>query len=623
MPSALILDHEAGATTVLAERTSGVPDTFWHKLQAEWGTSGRQPGVSVDVAISVFLTRLNWLASYCRRYHVQIDWRGDARALVGRRQENRRLLREALQRENTVDSQAVLDELEGGRFVRTLKSFQLRDLTQLLALAHGANFSVPGAGKTSVAYALHELLRIRESVEVMLVVSPVSAFEAWYEEAEESLQPAPKIEIFEGSISGSAEVLLVSYQRLASGYADLTDWLSSHASQMVVDEAHRMKRGWAGSWGRSCLNLAHLAVRRDILTGTPAPQSIDDLFALFEFLWPGEASDLLVSSNSQQPEAAAVARRIAPLYVRTGKSELQLQPPEIRIHAEEMGYLHAEIYRSLVGQYRGLFPLSRRGRVDMRRLGQVTMYLLEAATNPSLLAAGSHPHDPVRFRHPPLEIPSQRQLDDLLHEFASYEFPWKFRFLRELLAQNVSLGRKTLVWSNFVRNLETLFQHELKDYEPAMVHGGTSDRAAELDRFRTSSDCHVLLANPAATAEGISLHQVCHDAVYLERTYNAGQYLQSLDRIHRLGMDPSIETRVTVLSSVQTVDTLVDTSLREKTERMATLMDDSGLMVMSMPAPPEQGLEGDQTLGFEQADLAGLASHLQGNRAADDSESVS
>ena len=45
----------------------------------------------------------------------------------------------------------------------------------------------------------------------------------------------------------------------------------------------------------------------------------------------------------------------------------------------------------------------------------------------------------------------------------------------------------------------------------------------------------VLLANPQAMSEGISLHLECHDAIWLDRTYNAGQYLQGIDRIHRLG----------------------------------------------------------------------------------------
>ena len=40
-----------------------------------------------------------------------------------------------------------------------------------------------------------------------------------------------------------------------------------------------------------------------------------------------------------------------------------------------------------------------------------------------------------------------------------------------------------------------------------------------------------------SASEGISLHKVCKRALYLDRTYNAAQYLQSRDRIHRIGSD--------------------------------------------------------------------------------------
>jgi len=62
-------------------------------------------------------------------------------------------------------------------FNRELKPFQLRDLARLLSLPHGANFSVPGAGKTTVTFAL-SLLAARPDAH-LFVVAPKSAFPAW------------------------------------------------------------------------------------------------------------------------------------------------------------------------------------------------------------------------------------------------------------------------------------------------------------------------------------------------------------------------------------------------------------------------------------------------------------
>lgn len=594
----------------MVSRTSSVPDAFWLKLQSEWGTRGRRPSESVVVGVSTFLDRLHWLPKFCRKYAVELEWHGNSENLVVGRQLVRRSLQKALELEDLADSVALLEAIDAGRYSRHLRPFQVRDLVNLASIAHGANFSVPGSGKTAVAYALYEYLRCTQGITRMLVVAPVSAFESWEMEAVECLTPAPGIQRFEGAIASTTEVLLVSYQRLESGYAQLASWLASQGSHMVLDEAHRMKRGWAGAWGRNCLNLAHLATRRDILTGTPAPQSLGDLYALLEFLWPGHSNHILPSEASEIDDVSVASKQIAPLYVRTTKSELELPTPEIHIHKQALGGLHAEIYAALLGVYRGTFSISKRTQYDMRALGAVTMYMLEAATNPSLLVAGSHPSDPIVFRHPPLEVPTEADLDSLLQAYPSYELPWKFAYVRGAVAKNFRLGRKTLVWSNFVRNLETLRQFELKEFAPAIVHGGIKDRQEQIAKFRTDVDCNVLLANPAATSEGISLHHECHDAIYLERTFNAGQYLQSLDRIHRLGLDPDVETRVTVLCSDSTIDEIVDDRVRQKTERLSALMQDPSLMVMTLPALPEDGLTGQIDLGLDRSDILSVRSHI-------------
>ena len=252
-----------------------VPDLLWMKVQTEWGTSGRSPSTAVNVPTSVFLSRLDWVAPYCRQHGVRVEWNGAAEDLVRRRLADSRRLDAALEAPpSSIDATSVSETLDGSRFVRTLQPFQARDLGKLLALANGANFSVPGAGKTSVAYAAYESERRAGRVERLLVVAPLSAFESWQDEADACFDPVPAVARFTGGAAPPAEVLLVNYQRLESGFDELAKWVAAEKTHMILDEAHRMKRGWTGQWGRNCLNLANLAVRRDILTGTPAPQSV-------------------------------------------------------------------------------------------------------------------------------------------------------------------------------------------------------------------------------------------------------------------------------------------------------------------------------------------------------------
>ena len=68
---------------------------------------------------------------------------------------------------------------------RELKSFQLRDLRKLVSLPNGANFSVPGAGKTTVTFALH-LLACTEG-QHLFIVGPKSSFPVWSEIVDECI----------------------------------------------------------------------------------------------------------------------------------------------------------------------------------------------------------------------------------------------------------------------------------------------------------------------------------------------------------------------------------------------------------------------------------------------------
>ena len=71
--------------------------------------------------------------------------------------------------------------LEGG-WRASLTPFQARDLGKLMELAHGANFSVPGAGKTRVALAAFQARRDAGEIERLLVVAPKAAHESWVDE---------------------------------------------------------------------------------------------------------------------------------------------------------------------------------------------------------------------------------------------------------------------------------------------------------------------------------------------------------------------------------------------------------------------------------------------------------
>jgi hypothetical protein len=94
--------------------------------------------------------------------------------------------------------------------------------------------------------------------------------------------------------------------------------------------------------------------------------------------------------------------------------------------------------------------------------------------------------------------------------------------------------------------------------------------------------------------------------VYLDRSFNAGHFLQSQDRIHRLGLGKDVVTRFTLLISEGTIDDAVDGRLFDKVGALSVLMNDPGLVQISLPSSDE-GEDGNPV--FED-DVAAVLAHI-------------
>jgi SNF2 family DNA or RNA helicase len=151
----------------------------------------------------------------------------------------------------------------------------------------------------------------------------------------------------------------------------------------------------------------------------------------------------------------------------------------------------------------------------------------------------------------------------------------------------------------------------LEPYDPAIIYGISSqeDRKSELKKFRSSTSCSVLLSNPQTLGEGVSLHKDCHDAIYVDRNYNAGLYLQSLDRIHRLGLPSDQDTNIFILESEATVDQRIARRLQDKIQRLGFYLNDSGLVGVSLPGADEEILP-EAMIGLDEFDLNDIYQHL-------------
>jgi len=586
--------------SVFLVRSETIDDALWHTVVTWWSNSGTVLDDSIQVSSQTFLSQSSWL---------RIRWVKDGGA-VDIDAQTKKILVSA---KNDFDSfkkdlenpPTPTVEIDTSKLLRTLTNFQLNGVRRLFELKSGANFSVPGAGKTTMTLALWSQLMIQGTVTRMLVVSPKSAFEAWSNEPADVLKEPIKTQVFNYEpIESDVDILIVNFERLESDEAlsRIERWLIRGPTMLVIDEAHRIKGGFNSIRWRRCKSLSVLAKRVDLLSGTPMPQSYDDLRNLFAISWPNVPRsyfcDSLLSSMKRNS-----------IYVRTTKDELKLPPITIVPHVIEMGTIQKEIYAALRKSYVKLFALSSSEKSYFGAKGRAVMNLLAASSNPGLLAKLVSDDAYLGLEWPPRDLSDNSNLVDLVSRYASVEMPPKYIWITGRCHKAALEGNKILIWSTLVGNIQALAKI-LAPLNPAVVYGSVTgdDRKIEIAKFRNDPSCSVLISNPQTLGEGISLHRDCHEAIYLDRSYNAGHYLQSLDRIHRLGLPADQNTTVHVLMSEHSIEERISERLEEKIANLALALNDEGLMRNSLP--DENITMPDEVLGIDQYDLESLFSHL-------------
>lgn len=99
-------------------------------------------------------------------------------------------------------------------------------------------------------------------------------------------------------------------------------------------------------------------------------------------------------------------------------------------------------------------------------------------------------------------------------------------------------GRKVIIWCIFVKSIQYIATVLKKQgIHVEMVYGEVplENRHKIIEGFK-QNQFDVLITNPNTLAESVSLHTICHDAIYFEYSFNLVHFLQSKDRIHRLGL---------------------------------------------------------------------------------------
>jgi len=477
---------------------------------------------------------------------------------------------------------------------------------------NSCNFSVPGAGKTSVVYSAYAYLNSlnknsNKFVNKLLVIGPPSSFTPWEEQYEEcfgkkassfringEVPVNKKRETLKGITNEDFELYLITYQSVPSLINELLIFLKKEANKvmLVCDEAHKFK-SLDGIWASNILKLANWAKSRIILTGTPVPNGYEDLYNIFKFIYPdrnvtGFRPDYLkgLSQNPLQSDISQLIENIKPFFVRIKKSDLNL--PDFTNHPiieNQLSELESEVYDKL--------EIAISNNTCDANKQSLHFRMIQSCNNLNLLNKSL-----LSFEEGNFELfDSKLMLEDVLGSVLSNKvknlnsqyIPSKHILVKNLVLEIVRKNGKVILWGVFIDSIKRLHKYlESCGLKGGYVIGETKKKSKRekedyitrkniIDRFK-NSELDYIISNPVVLGESISLHKVCHNAIYFEQWYAAAPYVQSRDRIHRVWLDNdlnqiSYETNYYHVISNRRTDSDIHYRVQSKFKRMMDVIE--------------------------------------------------
>lgn len=454
---------------------------------------------------------------------------------------------------------AIIDE----QMVRKLREKQAWDSFFMFTMKKSANFSVPGSGKTSSVYGVFSFLSSQGLVDKIVMIGPKNSFISWKDEFYNCFNDKRDLKLFNIQDYSSTRskknallyeaahkknLLLFNYESLDSILEELKSIIDDK-TLLVFDEVHKVKNP-NGKRAKNSLEISYNAKYTIALTGTPIPNSYLDIKNLLNILYHEEYNDFfgfkdVQLQNPSEYDIENINKKIQPFFCRTTKKQLEVPEanPDIIIPCK-VSDKENQIFNILLLKY------------AKNRLALI-IRLLQLESNPKMLlkAISENQEDFSDILDTTLDPGFIDYIDysqDIIDLINSIDRTKKFNFCIQQVEQLNSEGKSVIVWCIFVDSIRQLaFQLEKKRISVGVIYGSTSEeeRRDILNKFK-EKEIDVLITNPHTLAESVSLHSVCHDAIYYEYSYNLVHLLQSKDRIHRLGLKEGQYTQYYFLHSI-------------------------------------------------------------------------
>ncbi|GAB2220165.1 hypothetical protein Droror1_Dr00007808 [Drosera rotundifolia] len=355
-----------------------------------------------------------------------------------------------------------------------------------------------------------------------------------------------------------------------------------HWYYMVVDEGHRLKN-------HDC-TLARTLVsgykirRRLLLTGTPIQNSLQELWALLNFLLPNifnsvdnfeewfnapfaDRGDVTLTEEEEQLIILRLHHVIRPFILRRKKEEVEKYLPQKTqvILKCDMSAWQKVYYHQITDIGRvGLATASRKSK----SLQNLSMQLRKCCNHPYLFVGD----------------PSLWHIEELIRASG------KFELLDRLLPKLRRAGHRVLLFSQMTKLLDVLqFYLRAHKYDYLRLDGSskTEDRGELLKKFNApNSPYFIFLLSTRAGGLGLNL-QTADTVIIFDSDWNPQMDQQAEDRAHRIGQTK--EVRVFVLVSVGSIEEVILERAKQKMGIDAKVIQ-AGLFNTTSTAEERRGL---------------------------------
>lgn len=384
----------------------------------------------------------------------------------------------------------------------------------------------PGLGKTSISLAAFKILKSKKLAAKMLIVAPLRpAYEVWPAEIRKWANFAELTYTVvhgpdkEDRLAEDVDIYIVTPDGLVWLLADgPTRWKRQNFDILCVDESTKFKTPGTKRFKALSKHLDRFP-RRWILTGTPSPNGVKDLFGQIYILDGGRSlgryithfmSNFFYQPNPYEKYTWAlrpgafrmITDRIAPLvYVLEAEDHLQM-PELITTNIEVTLPEHARrAYKAVEDDF-------------ILRMDEDTIVAANAAVAGGKcrqIANGAVYVDGDAYRV--VHDAKLDALEDLLDELS---------------------GQPTLLLYEFHHDMERI-QKRFGPKLPCLGSNLSPKRTSELVQRFNAGDLPILLGHPGSMGHGLNLQGECHHVVWFGITWNLEYYDQAIRRVYRQG----------------------------------------------------------------------------------------